>query len=252
MATRASAATPAIEIEGHASSRRLGQHVGTWSLTLPAIALLLVFFLLPRLLHRQVQPRVLVLRSDRGRRRDRRRVHELHDASLVGLPRPGHRPRGARVRDRAHADLGRRDRVRRARRRRSRRKAHLGPLRRLDRRDLLRASDRALPDHPGGQQPAARRRAVLERRLPEAVLQVDHDGDHLVRLGGADRIPDRLLPRVRDQEVEVHLAAHHHHAVPDELPAADLCLEDHPRRPGTDQQRALLRWGAIPTIPSRS
>jgi len=47
VATRATAATPAIEIEGHASSRRLGQHVGTWSLTLPAIALLLLFFLLP-------------------------------------------------------------------------------------------------------------------------------------------------------------------------------------------------------------
>jgi spermidine/putrescine transport system permease protein len=47
VATRTTAATPAIEIEGHASSRRLGQHVGTWSLNLPAIALLLVFFLLP-------------------------------------------------------------------------------------------------------------------------------------------------------------------------------------------------------------
>jgi spermidine/putrescine transport system permease protein len=47
VATRATAATPAIEMEESAWSRRAGEHIGTWSLTLPALVLLFVFFLLP-------------------------------------------------------------------------------------------------------------------------------------------------------------------------------------------------------------
>jgi spermidine/putrescine transport system permease protein len=47
LATRATAATPAIRVEERGRGRRLGQNLGTWSLTLPAVALLLVFFLLP-------------------------------------------------------------------------------------------------------------------------------------------------------------------------------------------------------------
>ena len=59
-------------------------------------------------------------------------------------------------------------------------------------------------------------------------------------LRGPDRVPDRLLPGFRDHEVEVHVAPDRDRAVPDELPAADLRLEDHPRRPG-DHQHRLLR-----------
>ena len=47
MATRATAATPAIPAEDHARARRVGERVGTWGLSLPAIVLLVVFFLLP-------------------------------------------------------------------------------------------------------------------------------------------------------------------------------------------------------------
>jgi spermidine/putrescine transport system permease protein len=47
VATRATAATPAVRLEDQAWSRRFQDRLATYSLTLPALALLLVFFLLP-------------------------------------------------------------------------------------------------------------------------------------------------------------------------------------------------------------
>jgi spermidine/putrescine transport system permease protein len=47
VATRATAAAPIVQVESHALARRLGERFGTWSLTVPAVALLVVFFLLP-------------------------------------------------------------------------------------------------------------------------------------------------------------------------------------------------------------
>jgi spermidine/putrescine transport system permease protein len=48
VATRATAAAPAIQVqERRAWTRRAGERIGTWSLTLPAIVLLILFFLVP-------------------------------------------------------------------------------------------------------------------------------------------------------------------------------------------------------------
>jgi spermidine/putrescine transport system permease protein len=47
VATRATAATPIVQVESRARVRRLSERLGTWSLTMPALALLVAFFLLP-------------------------------------------------------------------------------------------------------------------------------------------------------------------------------------------------------------
>ena len=47
MATRATAASPSVEVRERAPRRHVGERVGTWALTVPAVALLVVFFLLP-------------------------------------------------------------------------------------------------------------------------------------------------------------------------------------------------------------
>ena len=85
--------------------------------------------------------------------------------------------------------------------------------------------------------------AELSRRgPPSSLLPLGDDGDNGRRVRRSDCLPDRVLPRVRDQEIEVHVAADRDRAVPDELPAAHLCLEDHPRQSGDPQLRALRRW----------
>ena len=161
MATRATAATPAIPLEGMRAARRVGERVGTWGLTSPRSCCSLVFFLLPIYFIVRFSLGLDVLRSDRGRRRDRRRADELLDAALVAISsarastsrcsgrrrctcRPGS-PASCSSLLVAGAVAGKQISER-----------YGGWI--VGR--LVRAADRAVPDHPGGQQPAARRRAV--------------------------------------------------------------------------------------------
>ena len=250
MAQRATVTAPAVRIEEHAWSRRAQDRLATYALTTPALVLLLVFFLFPI---------YFVVRYSVGL--ERFAVNEAAaelTGELAGFSTelwrdflgPGVDLEVLRHGVGARARLGRRRRLRGLRRRRRLRTAAVGSLRRLDPGRVVPAPPGAVPDHPRGQQPAPRRRALVRRRFPAALLPLGDDGDDVGGLGRGHRVPDRLLPRLRDQEVEVHLALDRHRAVPDQLPAADLRVEDHPRRPGAVQQRALRARSARPRQPA--
>ena len=84
-------------------------------------------------------------------------------------------------------------------------------------------------------------RAVLGRRLPAALLPLRHDGHDLGGLAVLIAFPIAYFLAF-GIEVEADVAPDRDRAVPDELPASHLRLEDHPGRPG-DHQHGRLRDG---------
>ncbi len=172
MATRATAATPTVPVEGGRRSRRVQDAPGDLRAHDPCARTPDRLLPAPDLLHRPLQPRPRAVRRDRGCGRDHRRAGRFLDPALVGVPEPRRRRAAARQGqpECPCTDLGGRRRVRRARRRGRRRQAALRALRRLDPDRLAGAAARPVPDHPGGQQPAPPRRALVRGRLPAALL----------------------------------------------------------------------------------